>query len=83
MKKVSKRIGIDFETFFILSNNTTCNWYLYIVPFELMKRKHRKTLETIYSRPVSGNIKWHDIEALFVELDAEISEREGSRIGVR
>ena len=48
-----------------------------------MKRKHRKTLETIYSRPVSGNIKWLDIEALFVELDAEISEREGSRIGVR
>ncbi|MBT3214171.1 MAG: type II toxin-antitoxin system HicA family toxin [Deltaproteobacteria bacterium] len=48
-----------------------------------MKRKHRKTLEAIYFRPVSGNIKWHDIEALFVELDAEISEREGSRVGVR
>jgi hypothetical protein len=48
-----------------------------------MKRKHRRTLEAIYSRPLSGNIKWHDIEALFVELDAEISEREGSRVGVR
>jgi hypothetical protein len=48
-----------------------------------MKRKHQKTLNSIFSRPVSGNIKWKDIEALFVELGAELSEREGSRIGVR
>jgi len=48
-----------------------------------MKRKHRKTLELIFAKPVSGNIKWADIEALFVELGAELSEREGSRIGVR
>lgn len=47
-----------------------------------MKRKYRKTLEAIYSRPVSANINWRDIEALFAELGAEISEREGSRIGV-
>ncbi len=48
-----------------------------------MKRKHRKTLELIFSRPISGNIKWNDIESLFIGLDAELSEREGSRIGVR
>ncbi len=48
-----------------------------------MKRKHQKTLERIFARPVSGNIKWNDIEALFVALGAEISEREGARIGVR
>lgn len=48
-----------------------------------MKRKHQKTLALIYTRPVSGNIKWADIEALFLELGAELSEREGSRIGVR
>lgn len=48
-----------------------------------MKRKHQKTLEQIFFRPVSGNIKWRDIEALFEALGAEISEREGSRIGVR
>lgn len=47
-----------------------------------MKRKHAKTLEAIFSRPVSANIHWRDIEALFVELGAEVSEREGSRIGV-
>ena len=47
-----------------------------------MKRKHHKVLESIYARPVSGNIQWREIEALFVELGAEISEREGSRVAV-
>lgn len=47
-----------------------------------MKRKHQKTLDAIYTRPVSANIQWRDIEALFVELGADISEREGSRIAV-
>ena len=47
-----------------------------------MKKKHRKTLERIFARPVSGTIPWRDIEALFIELGAEISEREGSRVGV-
>jgi len=48
-----------------------------------MKRKHQKTLALIFSRPVSGNVKWKDIEQLFIELGAEISEAEGSSIGVR
>lgn len=48
-----------------------------------MKRKHEKTLELIYHRPISANIQWRDIEALFVELGAEIEEREGSRVLVR
>ncbi len=47
-----------------------------------MKRKHQKVLESIFARPVSGNVQWRDIEALFVELGAEISEREGSRVAV-
>jgi hypothetical protein len=47
-----------------------------------MKRKHQKTLDVIYARPVSANIQWRDIEALFAELGADISEREGSRIAV-
>jgi hypothetical protein len=47
-----------------------------------MKRKHQKTLDAIYARPVSANIQWRDIEALLVELGADISEREGSRIAV-
>ena len=44
-----------------------------------MKRKRQKTLEAIYARPISANILWRDIESLFLELGAEISEREGSR----
>jgi hypothetical protein len=47
-----------------------------------MKRKHQKTLDLIFSRPVSANIKWADVEALLIDLGAEVSEREGSRIGV-
>jgi hypothetical protein len=47
-----------------------------------MKRKHQKTLEAVYARPVSANIQWRDIETLFVEMGADISEREGSRIAV-
>jgi HicA toxin of bacterial toxin-antitoxin, len=47
-----------------------------------MKRKHQKTLELLFARPISANIQWRDIEALFVDLGAIISEREGSRIAV-
>jgi len=47
-----------------------------------MKRKHQKTLEAIFSHPVSANIKWHDIESLLTALDAELTEREGSRVEV-
>ncbi len=47
-----------------------------------MKRKHAATLDLIFARPVSGSVKWQDIEALFVALGAEVSEREGPRIGV-
>lgn len=60
-----------------LDDSTAIRYYRH------MKRKHQKTLELIFARPVSANIKWCDIEALLVELGAEISEREGSRIGVR
>ena len=48
-----------------------------------MQRRHQRTLEAIFRHPTSGNIKWRDIEALLLELGAEISEREGSRKGVR
>ena len=48
-----------------------------------MKRRHRKALASIFRHPISGNIPWRDVEALFIDLGAEVSEREGSRIGVR
>ena len=37
-----------------------------------MKRKNQRTLELIFHRPVSANVRWDDIEVLFVELGAEI-----------
>jgi hypothetical protein len=48
-----------------------------------MKRKHLVTLARIFSRPIPGNIRWVDMEALLLALGAKISEEEGSRIGVR
>jgi hypothetical protein len=47
-----------------------------------MKRKHERTLELIFARPVSGNVRWADIKTLFRELGAEIEEHEGSRVEV-
>ena len=47
-----------------------------------MKRKHQRTLGLIFARPVSANVRWADIEALFGELGAEVLEREGSRVEV-
>ncbi len=47
-----------------------------------MKRKHSKTLELIFHRPVSGNIKWKEIEAFLISLGAETTERERSRLEI-
>lgn len=47
-----------------------------------MQRKHTKTLNIIFTKPISANIKWADIEALFIALGAEVNERAGSRIAV-
>lgn len=48
-----------------------------------MKRKHLRTLEQIFARPVSANVRWADVEALFAELGGQVAEREGSRVLVR
>ena len=47
-----------------------------------MKKRHQRTLEAVFARPVSGNVQWRDVEALFVELGAEVTEREGSRVAI-
>jgi len=47
-----------------------------------VKRKHQRTLELIYKRPTSDNIRWKDVESLFKELGADVSERAGSRVAV-
>ena len=47
-----------------------------------MQRKHRRTLEAIFTSPERPNIAWKDIESLFLSLGAEISEGRGSRVRV-
>jgi hypothetical protein len=39
-----------------------------------MKRANQRTLELLFAKPTSGNVKWRAIEALFTELGAEITE---------
>lgn len=45
-----------------------------------MNSRHRKTFEAIFADPVSGAIKWRDIEALLIALGAEMSEGSGARV---
>jgi len=47
-----------------------------------MKARSRKTLELIFSRPTPSGIKWNAVMAQLVELGAEVTEREGSRVAV-
>ena len=47
-----------------------------------MKKKHAITLQKLFARPVSGSIRWSEIESLFLALGANVEEREGSRIKV-
>ena len=42
--------------------------------------KHRKTLKKIFTDPVSGNIEWRNIEALFLALGAVRTEKAGSAV---
>ncbi|GMT42653.1 MAG: hexulose-6-phosphate isomerase [bacterium] len=45
-----------------------------------MKGKHGKTLKAVFEKPVKANIKWKDIEAMLIALDAYIEEARGSRL---
>ena len=47
-----------------------------------MKRKSQRTLTAIFAHPTSANLPWKEIESLFKDLGADISEREGSRVAV-
>jgi len=41
---------------------------------------HRKTLAAIFVNPVSSNIRWAAIEALFVAIGCKVIEGAGSRV---
>ena len=60
-----------------LDNGTICWHHL------VMKRKHRKTLELIFRKPVSGNVKWQEVVAMLNAYGATIDEnRAGSRVHI-
>lgn len=42
--------------------------------------KQKRTLKAIYTDPVSSSLVWKDIESLFVSLDVEVIEGNGSRV---
>ena len=45
-----------------------------------MNSKQRKTLQRVFSDPVSSNIAWKDIESLLVAAGAKVIEGSGSRV---
>ena len=47
-----------------------------------MKKKHQKTLESIFKTPVQSNATWKDVESLLVNMGAEVSEGSGSRVRI-
>jgi len=47
-----------------------------------MRKKHKGTLRSVFSDPVSGTITWRDIEKLLTALGGKISEGRGSRVRV-
>ena len=47
-----------------------------------MRKKHSDTLDAVFHTPVLSNVKWSDIEALFISLGADIREGRGSRVRI-
>lgn len=41
---------------------------------------HRKTLEAVFSDPVSRSLEWRRIEALLVAIGCQVIEGNGSRV---
>ena len=46
------------------------------------ERQHR-TLQRIFARPTPSDIRWTEIEALLVAAEVEVTERAGSRVGLK
>lgn len=69
-----------------MAPNNRCKSFDLILFFSIItvvKRKHAKTLDLIFHRPVSANVKHDEVIALLHELGATIeASREGSRVGV-
>lgn len=47
-----------------------------------MNSKQKRIWKAIFENPVRADVKWTDIESLFVALGAKITEGNGSRVRV-
>jgi len=47
-----------------------------------LTRKHFRTLGAIFADPTRSDVVWMDMEKLLRALDAELSERRGSRVRI-
>jgi len=47
-----------------------------------MNAKHRKILERVFKTPTPSDVKWSDIEKLFIGFGAEVTEGNGSRVRI-
>lgn len=47
-----------------------------------MRGKYKKTLLAIFASPIRSNVLWSDIEALLMDLGADITEGNGSRVRI-
>ncbi|MCP4361558.1 MAG: type II toxin-antitoxin system HicA family toxin [Chloroflexi bacterium] len=45
-----------------------------------MNKRHQKTVDSIFSKPVPKTLAWKRIEALFIALGATVIEGRGSRV---
>jgi len=45
-----------------------------------MNSKHRKTLASVFTDPVSGTIEWASVESLLMAAGARLIEGRGSRV---
>jgi hypothetical protein len=43
---------------------------------------HEKTLESVFAKPTRSDVKWRDIESLFTQLGATVTQGKGSRVRV-
>ena len=48
-----------------------------------MSTKHRGTLDRIHQKPTPADIRWRDLISALVYFGVEVSERKGSRVGLR
>jgi len=51
-----------------------------MIPFKKMNTTHAKTLEAVFTNPVSKSLEWRRIEALLIAIGCRVIEGNGSRV---